>query len=65
MGERTNNSISNKAFSKVIDKLIEWRTECKSKKDFLVADKIRDILNECKIEVKDLSNNQFKWQIKI
>ena len=58
-------SHTNKAFSKVIDKLIDWRTECKSKKDFLVADKIRDILNECKIEVKDLSNNQFKWQIKI
>ncbi len=64
--ESTNmDSHTNKAFAKVIDRLIEWRTDCKSKKDFLAADKIRDILNECKIEVKDLSNNQFKWQIKI
>ena len=58
-------SQANQAYSKVIDKLIEWRTDCKIKKDFTTADRIRDLLNECKIEVKDLSDNKFKWQVKL
>ena len=57
--------IKERLISEIVDKLILWRTESKSKKDFTSADKIRDILNECKIEVKDLPNNKYKWQIKI
>ena len=58
-------SSKDKILSKLIDELISWRTKCKSNKDFSNADKIRDILNNSKIEVKDLSDNKYKWQIKL
>ena len=53
-----------KTISKIIEKLISWRIECKQKKDFTSGDKIRDILNESNIEVKDLPDNKYKWRIK-
>ena len=59
-----NSTIYNKILSQIIDKLVTWRTECKTNKDYKNADKIRDLLNDSKIEVKDLTNNQFKWKIK-
>lgn len=52
------------AFSKLLRKLIEWRSDCKIKKDYLTADKIRELLNESKIEIKDLPDGQFKYKIK-
>lgn len=52
-------------FAKLVGRLISWRTECKTKQDFNNADKIRDILNDCKIEIKDLPDKKFKWQIKL
>ncbi|MBI3589952.1 MAG: cysteine--tRNA ligase [Candidatus Melainabacteria bacterium] len=54
-----------KILSKLIDELISWRTESKLKKDFSNADKVREILNKSKIEVKDLSENKYRWQIKL
>lgn len=60
-----NTKIKEKLISKIVEKLISWRNESKNKKDFTNADKIRDILNECNIEVKDLPRNNYKWQIKI
>ncbi len=61
---KANAGINDKLISKIIDKLITWRIECKSKKDFVSGDKIRDILNEANIEIKDLPDNKYKWQIK-
>lgn len=57
-------SIKDKIFSNLIDKLIFWRKESKERKDFTTSDKIRNVLNECKIEIKDVANNNCKWQIK-
>ena len=50
--------------SQIIESLIKWRTECKQKKDFTNGDKIRDILNESNVEIKDLPENKYKWRIK-
>ncbi len=57
-------SSNEEVISKVIEKLVSWRTECKSKKDYTSGDKIRDILNESGIEIKDLTDNTYKWRIK-
>lgn len=56
--------ISNK-FNSLISNLVGWRSEYKTKKDYANADKIRDLLKDCNIEVKDLGNNEIKWQIKL
>lgn len=61
----TDSSTKDKIFSKLVDKLITWRTQSKQNKDYKNSDKIREILNECKIEVKDLPENKYKWQIKL
>ena len=61
---KTSTGISDKLISKIIDKLIIWRRECKLKKDFASGDKIRDILNESNIEIKDLPEDKYKWRIK-
>ncbi|OGI06707.1 MAG: cysteine--tRNA ligase [Candidatus Melainabacteria bacterium RIFCSPLOWO2_02_FULL_35_15] len=53
-----------KLISKIIDGLIIWRKECKLKKDFASGDKIRDILNDSNIEIKDLPDDRYKWQIR-
>ena len=60
-----NTNIKDKTLSQIVDNLILWRLNCKTNKDYTNSDKIRDLLNQCNIEVKDLPNNQFKWQIKI
>lgn len=60
-----NKNLKDKIINKITDKLIMWRLHCRESKDYKSADRIRDILNECNIEVKDLSNNKFKWQIRI
>ena len=62
---QTNNiGLQDDILTKIINKLISWRAECKSQKDFKNADKIRDILSENNIEIKDISNSQFKWKIR-
>ena len=61
---RLSTGINDKLISKIVDKLIVWRRECKQKKDFASGDKIRDILNEANIEIKDLPNDKYKWRIK-
>ena len=48
----------------LIDELCKWRIECKTNKDFSTADKVRDILTKSNIEIKDLSQNQYKWKAK-
>ena len=55
----------NNSFSKLIDTLVLWRSECKIKKDYSAADKIRDILNDSGVELKDASDNLTKWQTKL
>lgn len=57
--------IKDRLLSNIIDKLISWRIQSKNEKNYNNADKIRDILNDCNVEVKDLPDNKFKWQIKI
>ncbi len=64
LNPKTNTGSSTKLISKIIDKLMIWRKECKLKKDFISGDKIRDILNETNIEIKDLPENTYKWRIK-
>ncbi len=59
------NFIRKNILDKLIDNLISWRTESREKKDYASSDKIRDILNNCRIEVKDLPENKYKWQIKL
>ena len=59
------NFVRKNILDKLIDNLISWRTESREKKDYASSDKIRDILNNCKIEVKDLPENKHKWQIKL
>ena len=59
------NFIRKNVLDKLIDNLIIWRTDSREKKDYVSSDKIRDILNNCKIEVKDLPGNKYKWQIKL
>ena len=48
----------------LIEKLLSWRRECKQNKDFSNGDRIRNILVDSKVEIKDLPNNETKWQIK-
>ena len=57
-------SCINNSLSKLIENLVHLRNDFKTHKDYKNADKIRDILNESKIEVKDLAENKYKWQIK-
>ena len=57
-------TLKDKSFSSIIEMLINWRIECKNNKDYKSADKIRDILSKCNIEVKDLTDNKYKWQFK-
>lgn len=61
---RISTGINDKLISKIIDKLVTWRRECKLKKDFVSGDKIRDILIDSSIEIKDLPDNTYKWRIK-
>lgn len=58
-------SLKNSSLNKLIDDLLVWRKEYKASKDFTNADKIRDLLKECKIEIKDVGNSETKWQIKL
>ena len=60
----TSKSTNEKTISEIIEKLVSWRVECKLKKDFASGDKIREILTESNIEVKDLPDNKYKWRIK-
>lgn len=56
--------LKDKIFNTLVDKLISWRINCRTNKDYTNADKIRALLNECNIEVKDLLEDKYKWQIK-
>lgn len=60
-----NASIKEKSLIKIIDLIMDWRTTCKQNKDFKNADKIRSILTDSFIEVKDLPDNNSKWRFKI
>ena len=57
--------LKEKSFNKIIELLINWRNESRIVKDFKISDKIRDLLNDCNIQVKDLKDGKFKWQFKI
>ena len=57
-------SIKDRSLARLIDLLILWRNDCKKNKDYKNADKIRQILNNSNIEVQDLSEDKYKWQIK-
>lgn len=58
-------SLKDKSFKDLIEIMINWRINCKTNKDFKTSDKIREILGKCNIEVKDLPNNQYKWNLKL
>ena len=58
-------SLKENTLSKLIEKLIDWRNNYKDKKEYENADRIRNLLKESNIEIKDLPNNQIKWQIKL
>ncbi len=60
-----NETIKDRIFSNMIESLMGWRTDFKSNKDYKNADKIRELLTQCKVEVKDLPNNDYKWHIKL
>lgn len=62
---KINSFIKENIFSCLIDKLASWRTESRERKEYGTSDKIRSILNESKIEIKDLNTNKYKWQIKL
>ena len=57
-------SIKDRSLARLVDLLILWRNDCKKNKDYKNADKIRQILNNSNIEVQDLSEDKYKWQIK-
>lgn len=61
----SDSSLKNSSLNKLIDDLLTWRKEYKASKDFTNADKIRDLLKECNIEIKDVGNSETKWQIKL
>lgn len=61
----TKDRLTHKSFKNMIEMLINWRKECKANKDFKDADKIREILIESNIEVKDLPDGKYKWQFKL
>ncbi len=61
---KSNFGINDKVISTLVDKLMFWRKECKLKKDFAIGDKIRDILNDSNVEIKDLPDSNYKWRIK-
>lgn len=63
--DSTSLNIKEESVNNLIDDLLSWRTACKEEKDFKNADKIRDTLTSCNIEVKDLPGNSFKWQFKV
>lgn len=60
-----NSSIKDIILNYLIDKLISWRIELRQKKEYSNSDKIREILNNSKVEIKDLPDNKYKWQIRL
>ena len=60
-----NGSIKDEILAKVVENLVKLRTDFKNMKDYTNADKIRDLLSNSKVEVKDLPGNTYKWQIKL
>lgn len=62
---KINPSLLNTIMSNLINELLDWRASCKKNMDFKSSDKIRSVLNNSNIEIKDLSNNKFTWNIKI
>ena len=65
MKSNDDENLKDKTFSNLVSELVGWRIACRTSKDFKSSDKIREILNSCQIEVKDLPDNKYKWQIKI
>ncbi len=61
--EQEAESIDNQLVPQLIDLILEIRLQLKKQKDFTLADKIRDKLNELGIVVKDLKDG-FEWQFK-
>ena len=62
--KETFSGIKDQIFNKLVETLIEWRINCKKNKDYINADKIRSLLNDSKVEIKDLPDNKYKWEIR-
>ncbi len=56
------NAAFEKAFGKVMDLVLDWRSMAKSNKDWTTSDRIRDALNEAGIEVKDTKDG-VTWRL--
>ena len=60
-GLKADTEINNGKLSNVLDLLIEFRKEAKTKKDFATSDKIRNQLKEIGILLKDEKNGEMSW----
>ncbi len=58
-----NSSSSNNKLEDVMNILLNTRLDAKNNKDFATSDKIRDLLNEAGIEIKDKKDG-FDWEVK-
>ncbi|MBM6992283.1 MAG: cysteine--tRNA ligase [Prevotella sp.] len=57
-----NNGAFEKAFDKVMDLVLDWRSQAKTAKDWTTSDRIRDALSEAGIEVKDTKDG-VTWKL--
>ena len=58
----SNNGAFEKAFDKVMDLVLDWRSQAKSAKDWTTSDRIRDALADAGIEVKDTKDG-VTWKL--
>jgi len=58
-----NSTVSNNKLEDVMNILLNTRLDAKKNKDFATSDKIRDLLNEAGIEIKDKKDG-FDWEVK-
>lgn len=61
---KTNNKLS-KSHSLIVNRFLEWRNTFKAEKNFNAADKIRDILTEANISIKDLPESKYTWELNL
>ena len=61
--EPITNSSNNDLLKKIIEVILEERTQAKFRKDYETSDRIRNKLNEIGIEIKDTKNGT-EWKIK-
>lgn len=58
----SNNGAFEKAFDKVMDLVLDWRSQAKSAKDWTTSDRIRDALADAGIEIKDTKDG-VTWKL--